>query len=150
MSRKCSGQTLFLSLLSVPLAVLLASGCGSTVNSSPSSGSSGSSGSSSNTGPAFIIATDAPRAGVTSFSVQVQGINAIDANGNSVPLLSGSPTVDFARYNGLQTLLDMNDVPAGTYNSIVITLGSASIGYLDTSGSGAPVIKTEAATFTTS
>jgi hypothetical protein len=139
---KNSGKTLLLSLLSVPLAVFLASGCGSTVNSTPSSGLSGSPGGSSNTGPAFIIGTDAPRAGVTSFSVQVQGVDAIDASGNKVSLLSGSPTVDFARYNGLQTLLDMNDVPAGTYNSIVITLGSATIGYLQTQQGAPPTIQT--------
>ncbi len=97
-----------------------------------------------------MIGTDAPRAGVTSFAVQVQGINAIDANGNSVPLLSGSPTVDFARYNGLQTLLDMNDVPAGTYNSIVITLGSATLGYLQTQQGAAPTIQTMPAVLTQS
>jgi len=40
---------------------------------------------------------------------------------------SGTPTVDFARYNGLQTLLDMNDVPIGTYTSVSITLGAATM-----------------------
>ncbi|HEY1895690.1 MAG TPA: hypothetical protein VGG62_05430, partial [Terracidiphilus sp.] len=59
-------------------------------------------------GPAFIIATDAPVASVTSFTVQVMSITAFDGTGKSVSLLSGSPTVDFARFNGLQTLLDMN------------------------------------------
>jgi hypothetical protein len=95
------------------------------------------------------VGTDAPAASVTSFSVVLQGINAIDSSGNSVPLLSGTPTVDFARFNGLQTLLDMNDVPAGTYNSVTISLGAGTIGYLDTSASGAPTIQTEAASFTT-
>lgn len=89
-------------------------------------------------------------ASVTSFSVQVQSIDAITSSGTSVSLLSGTPTVDFARYNGLQALLDMNDVPAGTYDSLNITLGSGTISYLNTSGSGAPAIQTEAATFTSS
>ena len=70
------------------------------------------------TGSAFVIGTDAPVASVVSFNATIQSINAIDANNNSVPLVSGSPTVDFARYNGLQTLLDMNDVPADTYTQI--------------------------------
>lgn len=102
------------------------------------------------TGPAFIVGTDAPLASVTSFAVQVQSIDAIETNGTSVSLISGSPTVDFARFNGLQTLIDMNDVPAGTYNSISITLGPATIGYLNTPSGAAPTIQTEAATLTTS
>lgn len=122
-------------------AVFLAAGCNGTMNYSGASGAAG---------PAFVVGTDAPMASVTSLSVQVQSVDAINSSGGSVSLLSGMPTVDFARYNGLQALLDMNDVPAGTYNSVNITLGSGTIGYLDTSGTGAPTIKTEAATFTTS
>jgi hypothetical protein len=102
------------------------------------------------TAPAFVVGTDAPMASVVSFAVQVQSVNAVDASGNSVPLLSGTPTVDFARYNGLQTLLDMNDVPVGTYTSVSITLGSATIGYLNMPGSGAPAIATEAAVYPSS
>jgi hypothetical protein len=62
-------------------------------------------------------------------------------------LISGTPTVDFARFNGLQTLLDMNDVPVGTYTSIQITLGSATIGYLNTVAGQPPTIASEAATY---
>jgi hypothetical protein len=86
-------------------------------------------------------------ASVVSFAVQLESVNAINSAGTSVPLVSGTPTVDFARFNGLQTLLDMNDVDAGTYNTIVITLGTGTIGYLDTSGSGAPTIQTMNASF---
>jgi len=92
-------------------------------------------------------------ASVTSFSVQLSGIEAFtsnDCSGTGVALLSGTPTVDFARFNGLQTLLDMNDVTANTYNCVSISLGPATLGYLDTSGGGAPTIQTESATLTTS
>ena len=140
---KMHGRPLLLPLLTLATAALLVSGCsgGSMSTSSNSSGP---------TGAAFVVGTDAPMASVTSFSVQVQSIAATDASGDTVQLLSGTPTVDFARFNGLQTLLDMNDVPAGTYTSVSIKLGAATIGYLDTSGGGAPIIKTEAATLTTS
>jgi hypothetical protein len=131
------------SLGSLVLLTLIATGCGTT--DGPSSGGSGSS---SNTGEAFVIGTDAPVASVVSFQVQVQSIDAIDQNGNSTPLLSGMPTVDFARYNGLQTLLDMNDVPAGTYDSISVTFGSATIGYLQPQTGAGPTIQTENAMFT--
>ena len=109
---------------------------------------SNSAASSDATGSSFVVGTDAPMASVTSFSVQVQSIAATDASGNTVQLLSGSPTVDFARFNGLQTLLDMNDVPAGTYSNVTVTLGAATIGYLDTSTTE-PTIKTMTASLTT-
>lgn len=121
------------------LSVLLVIGCGMT---------SGTHSVPANTGSAFVVGTDAPVASVVSFSTQIQSIDAVDAGGNSVPLLSGTPTVDFARYNGLQTLLDMNDVQADTYTKIVVTFGSATIGYLQT-GTGAPTIATMPAVFTT-
>jgi hypothetical protein len=44
----------------------------------------------------------------------------------------------------------MNDVPAGTYTNIQITLGSATLGYLNAVSGSAPTIVTEAATLTTS
>lgn len=145
MFSKSHGKSFAFSLVPVALIALLASGCGTTSNSNPSNSSSPS----TPTGPAFIIGTDAPLVGVVSFAVQVQSVDAIDANGNQVPLLSGSPTVDFARYNGLQTLLDMNDVPVGTYNSIAITLGSATIGCLQTQSGAPPTIQTMPAVLTT-
>jgi hypothetical protein len=130
-------------LLSLAAASLLAAGCGGAIQSTNAV-------TNSVTGGAFVIGTDAPLASVTSFAVQVQSINAIDASGKSTSLLSGSPTVDFARFNGLQTLLDMNDVPADTYTSISITLGPATIGYLNTASGSAPTIASQAATLTTS
>jgi hypothetical protein len=132
-------------LLSFPIATVLIAGCSgaNTTTTTPTNPQVV-------TGPSFVVGTDAPLPSVTSFTVQVMSINAIDTSGNNVPLLSGSPTVDFARFNGLQTLLDMNDVPVGTYNSIVVTLGPATIGYLATQAGSAPTIQTEPATLTTS
>jgi hypothetical protein len=129
-------------LLSLTAASLLASGCGASLTQATSTGSVA--------GPAFVVGTDAPMASVTSFSVQVQSIDAITSGGASVPLLSGEPTVDFARFNGLQTLLDMNDVPVGTYTSVAITLGPATMSYLNSVPGSAPTIQSEAATLTNS
>ncbi len=127
-------------LLSLTAASLLVAGCGGSSTAATVTGPAG---------PAFVVGTDAPMASVTSFAVQLQSVDAIDASGNSVSLVSGSPTVDFARFNGLQTLLDMNDVPAGTYTNVQIALGPATIGYLNT-GSGAPTIGTMNANLSTS
>jgi hypothetical protein len=142
MSPKTYQKLLRLTLFLLSGGALAVTGCtGGMVTSGSSSGAQ--------TGSAFVVGTDAPATAVTSFSVQIMGIDAINSSGTSVPLMSGQPTVDFARFNGLQTLLDMNDVPAGTYNSVTISLGAGTIGYLNTSGSGAPTIATEPATFTT-
>jgi Domain of unknown function (DUF4382) len=138
-------RKILIALLSLPVVTLLAVGCSGTAATNTTTPNSNAV-----TGAAFVVGTDAPLPSVASFSVQMQGINAIEADGTSVPLLSGSPTVDFARFNGLQTLLDMNDVPVGTYNSISIVLGPATIGYLSTTAGAAPTIQTETATLTTS
>ncbi len=130
-------KRLCLSLLSLTAIVAAA-----TTGCSTSPGTTSSS-SSMNTGSSFVIGTDVPVAGVVSFQVQIDSIDAIDANGNSTSLLSGQPTVDFARYNGLQTLLDMNNVPADTYDKISVTFGPATIGYLQTQAGAAPTIQTE-------
>jgi len=132
-------------VLALAAATLLFTGCGGGGSSSTTTTNSGTA-----TGASFVVGTDAPMASVTSFSVVLNSISATDSNGNTVQLLSGTPTVDFARFNGLQTLLDMNDVPAGTYTNVAISLGAATIGYLDTSSAGAPTIQTEAATLTPS
>ncbi len=90
-----------------------------------------SSNTSGSSGPAFVVGTDAPLASVVSFPVVVQSV-VLTGTTNSTNLVSGSPTVDFARFNGLQTLIDMNDIPVGSYTGVNITLGSATIGYLNT------------------
>jgi hypothetical protein len=136
--------SLYLSAVPLLLSFFLIVGCGDTQPSGSGSGSG-------NTGSAFVIGTDAPVASVVSFTTTIQSIVAIDQNNNQVSLLSGSPSVDWARYNGLQTLLDMNNVPAGTYSQIVVTFAttpSPMIGYLQT-GTGAPTIANMNATFTT-
>jgi hypothetical protein len=137
MSPKTREKLLRLALLPLATAALVVAGC--------SSGSMTTTGTQSNavTGSTFVVGTDAPMAAVTSFQVTLASVQLIPSGGGTpVSMISGTPTVDFARYNGLQTLLDMNDVPEGTYGSVQITLNSAgTIGYLST-GSGAPTIAT--------
>ena len=130
---------LAISLLSV--AVLAVAGCGSGSLSSPLQ--------SADSGSVFVVGTDAPLASVTSFAVQINSVVLTNSSGSTSTLVSGTPTIDFARYNGLQSLLDMNSVPAGTYTGVTISLGSATIGYLNTSTSR-PSVATQAATLSNS
>lgn len=145
LSSKASSSSL-LTVLTLVVVAILCVGCGTTSTSAVTSQSQ----SQTTTAPAFVIGTDAPLPSVTSFAVQLLSIDATTSTGTSVPLLSGTPTVDFARFNGLQTLLDMNDVPVGTYTGITITLGSATLGYLNTAAGAAPTIASQPATLTTS
>ena len=137
MSPKTREKLLRLALLPLVTAALVVAGC--------SSGMLNTTGTQSNavTGPTFVVGTDAPMAAVSSFQVTIESVALVPTGGGTpVSMISGTPTVDFARYNGLQTLLDMNDVPEGTYGSVNITLSSTgTIGYLNT-GSGAPTIAT--------
>ncbi len=134
MSHKTQRNLFRLALIPLTAAVLVATGCGnsSMINTATQS---------SATGSTFVVGTDAPLAAVTSFAVQVETVELTNSGGSTASLITGTPMVDFARFNGLQTLLDMNKVPAGTYTSVTITLGSGTIGYLNT-GSGAPTIAT--------
>jgi hypothetical protein len=101
-------------------------------------------------GETFVIGTDAPLASVASFSVQIASINAVNTStGASEPLLGSPEIVDFARFNGLQTLLDINSVPVGTYNQIVITIAQPNLGYLVTSAGNPPAIRYMTPTLTT-
>jgi Domain of unknown function (DUF4382) len=103
------------------IAVL--SGCGS-----------GSSGSAQTPAPqsnsVFVTGTDAPLPSVVAFRVDITGLTVSDGT-NTYPVLNGTQTVDFARLNGLRTLLDINSIPAGTYTTATVTLANPSLDYLN-------------------
>lgn len=96
-------------------------------------------------GSIFTIGTDnPPLPSVVSVMVQITSITLSDGT-TTVNLLNGPQTVDFAKLSGLRSLLDLEDVPAGTYNSATIMVGGVTIGFLDTSVSP-PVLNTLTAT----
>jgi len=106
------------------LAVLLLASCGGGGSASMPSGQQ--------TGTIFTMGSDNPALpAVLSAQVQITSITLSDGT-TTVNLLNGPQTVDFAKLNGLRSLLDLNDVPAGTYNSATIMVGGATIGFLDT------------------
>ncbi|MEI9968946.1 MAG: DUF4382 domain-containing protein [Terracidiphilus sp.] len=132
-------------LLPLAAAAIAIAGCGS--NSLLNSGTQ----SSGPTGSAFLVGTDAPLASVVSFQVQLMAVELTNGTTTTPTLVNGTPTVDFARFNGLQTLVDMNQVPAGTYTGVTFVLGTGTVSYLNVpSGGGAPTIATAPAAFSTS
>jgi len=95
-------------------------------------------------GSMFTIGTDSPTLpSVVSVEVQITSITLTDGT-TTVNLLNGPQTVDFAKLNGLRSLLDLEDVPAGTYTSANISVGTVTIQYLDTTQSP-PALNTIAA-----
>ena len=127
MSTKGFEKLVRLALIPLTAVVLVASGCTSSLTTTTQSNASG--------GSVFVVGTDAPLASVVSFQVQIESI--VLTNSTTTPatmsgnLLASPATVDFARYNGLQGLVDMTDVQPGTYTGVTITLGSASLAYLN-------------------
>src|SRR3984957_17589809 len=82
-------------------------------------------------GQVFVTGTDAPLPSVLSFQVDITGMTVSDGTNPPVSVLSGTQTVDFARLNGLHTLLDLSSMPAGTYSSVNVTLANPEIMYLN-------------------
>jgi len=147
MSTKGFEKLFRLALIPLTAVVLVASGCTSSMPSATQSSANG--------GSVFVVGTDAPPlAAVVGFPVTITSITANPTTGTPVCLISSCTTgvtADFARYNGLQTVLDDNDVPQGTYDSITITLGSGTIDYMSVPsplGSAPPTIASVAASYT--
>src|SRR6266852_1238241 len=109
----------FLSLALVAALSGCGGGNGSTGATTPQSGS------------VFVTGTDAPLPSVVSFQVDITGLSVSDGMNPPVSVLNGTQTVDFARLNGLRTLLDINTIPTGTYTQAVVTLANPSIDYLN-------------------
>ncbi len=85
----------------------------------------------SESGQVFVSGTDAPLPSVLSFEVDITGMTVSDGTNPPVSVLNGTQTVDFARLNGLHTLLDLNTIPAGSYSSVTVTMANPQIAYMN-------------------
>ncbi len=139
-----NSRLLKLALLPLSAALIAAAGCGGALMSS--NGTTQSSG-----GPVFVVGTDAPAPlpSVVGVKIQLESIVLTNGTTTSGPLLASPATVDFARYNGLQGFVDMNNVQPGTYTGVTIGLGTSNeIDYL--SPGAPPTLSTLTPTLTTS
>lgn len=120
MSPKSTVNLLRMSLLPLTAALLVATGCGSSTPISTATQTSAGS-------PVFVVGTDAPapEPSVVGVKVQLEHVYLTNGSAKSNDLLASPTVVDFARYNGLQGLVDMNDVQPGTYTGVTIDLGTA-------------------------
>jgi hypothetical protein len=148
-TKKAGSFMKFIRGLRVSLMIAVAAsiaGCSAGNGSAPGNPSS----TPAQSGSVYVLGTDAPLPSVVSFTVALQSITLSNGSATPVSLLNGAQTVDFARFNGLSTLLDFNSIPAGTYTTATVTLGSANLGYLNTQSGGAPTISSMPATLTQS
>ena len=114
----------WLSGMLVLAMMVVASGCGGGAsNQTPTM--------QTQSGSVFVNGTDAPLPSVLSFQVDITGMTVSDGTNPPVSVLNGTQTVDFARLNGLHTLLDLNSIPAGTYSTVNVTLANPQIVYLN-------------------
>ena len=100
-------------------------GCGGSTNSSTSASTT------AENGQVFVSGTDAPLSSVVSFQVDITGMTVSDGVNAPISVLNGTQTVDFARLDGLHTLLDLNTIPAGSYTSVNMTLANPQIVYMN-------------------
>jgi hypothetical protein len=77
-------------------------GCSSGSGTAPS-GSGSTTPTPAQSGSVYVLGTDAPLPSVVSFAVSVQSITLSNGSSTSVSILNGAQTVDFARFNGLNT-----------------------------------------------
>jgi len=141
MSPETREKLLRYALLPLAAAALAIAGCTSSMTAGTQSNVP--------TGSAFLVGTDAPLAAVVSFQVQLMDVELTNGTTTTSTLVKGTPTVDFARFNGLQGFVDMNDVQPGTYTGVTIGLGTSNeIDYL--SAGAPPSISTLMPTLTTS
>jgi hypothetical protein len=82
-------------------------------------------------GQVFVNGTDAPLTSVVSFQVDITGMTVSDGTNTPISVLSGTQTVDFARLDGLHTLLDLNTIPAGTYTTVNMTFANPQIVFMN-------------------
>jgi len=127
-------------VLLVALCAVLVISCGGGIDDSPPA--------QLKSGTAFVIGQDAPLGSVLAFKITLTGLTASDGTA-SVSLITQPQDVEFARLNGLRTLLDIRSVPVGNYTSVTANLASPVISYLDASTTP-PSVQTLNGTLTTS
>lgn len=109
------------------LTVVALTGCGQGPATGSSSISSGSS--------MIVTVGDAPLSNILSAEVTISGITLTpSAGGSSVSAMSGSRVVELSSLGAIQEPLETDKVAAGTYNAASVTVSSAKVTYLDSSG----------------
>jgi len=113
------------------LAGFLLAGCSQGSNSSTlSKGTSGA-----NSSAMVVTVGDAPLSNILSAKVTVSAISLTPSGGGSeVTVLSGSRTIELSSLGAIQEPIETENVAAGTYNAVNVTISSANVTYIDSTG----------------
>ena len=109
-------STLLLAVLLLPLA-----GCGNNSTNVTSGNFNGG------TGTVVVLATDSPRCDVTSFRTTITSLTLTPQSGGtpvSVIASSSQVTLDWASLRDFNALIANAGIPAGTYNTLSLTLSN--------------------------
>ena len=117
------------SLAVASFAALTFTGCGSSTSSTSSTGTT------ANGATMVVTAGDAPLNSILSANVTVSGISLTPSGGGSdVTVLSTSRTIELSSLGAIQEPLETENVAAGTYSAVNITVSSATVTYVDSTG----------------
>lgn len=117
------------SLAVASFAALTFTGCGSSTSSTSSTGTT------ANGATMVVTAGDAPLNSILSANVTVSGIRLTPSGGGSdVTVLSTSRTIELSSLGAIQEPIETENVAAGTYGAVNITVSSATVTYVDSTG----------------
>jgi hypothetical protein len=81
-----------------------------------------------------VTVGDAPLNNILSAKVTVSGIALVDSSGNSVTVLSKPRTIELSNLGAIQEPIETENVAAGSYSSVNVTVSAATVTYLDSTG----------------
>jgi Domain of unknown function (DUF4382)/Domain of unknown function (DUF5666) len=111
-------------------AALTFTGCSSGAISSASTGVTGAN------SPAMVVTVgDAPLNNILSANVTVSAISLTPSSGGSdVTVLSSTRTIELSGLGAIQEPVETENVPAGAYNAVNVTVSGATVTYVDSNG----------------
>lgn len=113
------------------LATLAITGCGQGAAMSSTGASSGAGAA---TSAMVVTVGDAPLSNILSAKVTISGITLTPSSGGSaVTVLSTPRTIELSSLGAIQEPLETQNVAAGTYSAVNITISSANVTYLNSS-----------------
>lgn len=123
-------NTRFVSMAALLAGAAFLVACGGSGSSTVAGGGGGG----ANTSPTVVSAGDASADSVVAAVVTISAITATSASG-SEQLLAAPAQIELTHLDGIRAPLAMFQLPEGTYNSVSVTVKSAQITYVDSTGS---------------
>ncbi len=81
-----------------------------------------------------VTVGDAPLNNILSAKVTISGIALVDSGGNSVTVLSKPRTIELSSLGAIQEPIETENVAAGSYSSVDVTVSAATVTYVDPNG----------------